>query len=243
MSQDTNTQPEEVNIEETVEEQTDQEEAQEVEEESVEETLGETFEQEEEKPKPKEKPKTVPIELFLDLKKELKELKNAKGSSLPSDSSIEALAKEYDVDAGFISRLAETIKSSTVTEFETKYNAKINELENLSKKDSKDKKFNDLFEKTIESYPYFKDVANKDVIKQLAFNPENGKKTLSQILEDVYGHTVQGRKTMETAQPSGNREESVDFTKAGDPAVYAKIKSDPKLFKEYRDFVQQHINL
>jgi DNA-binding transcriptional regulator YhcF (GntR family) len=242
MSNDTITQPQEDKVEETVIEQT-VETAQDTED-TLEETLG--AEVAEEKPKPK-KPETVPIHVFEAIKKELKEeireLKKAQGTSLPSDSSIAELAKEYDVNEDFVNKLAKTIQTSTMKDFDAKYSTKIAELENLSKKGDKEKKFNNLFEKTVEANPQFKGIANKDVIKQLAYNPENGKKTLSQILEDVYGHTIQGKKSMETAQPSGNREESVDFTKAGDPAVYAKIKSDPKLYKEYKDFIVKHINL
>ncbi len=98
--------------------------------------------------------------------------------------------------------------------------------------------------KTIEAMPYFKDVANKDIIKQLALNPDNAKKTFPQLMEEVYGGSVQGKRTMETAQPNGGRDdEPVDFAQAGNPAVYARIKADPKLRKQYNDYVQKNLNI
>jgi hypothetical protein len=242
MSDDKNTQSQEDTKDVKADEQTEETTVQD--EEEV--TLGEVLEQENEaeKPKPSVKPKTVPIELFLELKKELKEAKSKPSYGSTSDSSIEDIAKEYNVDPDFVTKLASAIKVNTTKEFEEKYSGKISELEKISQKDLRDKKFNELFKKTIANYPDLKGVVNKDVIKQLALNPENGKKTLPQLLEEVYGSTVQGKKTMETSRPnSGEKAEGVDFTQAGDPAVYAKIKSDPKLFAEYRKFVQDNLNI
>jgi hypothetical protein len=92
--------------------------------------------------------------------------------------------------------------------------------------------------------PYLKDVANKDILKQLATSPENANKTMAQLVEEVYGHTVQGKKTMETAQPNGGRDgETVNFAEAGNPEVYARIKADPKLNKEYREYVMKNLNI
>lgn len=239
MSNDNNTQPQEdIKEVETAEQTASATEASE--------TLGEVLESKVEvAPRPKEKPKTVPIDVFLDLKKELKELKNAKNESVTSDSSIDSLTSEFpDVDPTFIKKLANAVKNSTVQDFEEKYSLKISELENVSKRESQNKKFDDLYNKTIEAMPYFKDVANKDIIKQLALNPDNAKKTFPQLMEEVYGGSVQGKRTMETAQPNGGRaDETVDFAQAGNPAVYARIKADPKLRKQYNDYVQKNLNI
>jgi len=220
--------------------------AEEVQEEAKqEETLGEVIGKEVEVAPRKEKPKTVPIELFLELKKELKDLKNSKSESVISNSSIDTIINEYpDVDSDFIKKLANAVESSTVNKFEEKYSTKISELENISKRESQSKKFNDLYNKTIESMPYLKDIANKEILKQLATSPENANKTMPQLVEEVYGHTVQGKKTMETAQPNGGRgDETVNFAEAGNPEVYAKIKADPKLHKEYREYVMKNLNI
>jgi len=220
----------------------------ELEEETDEETLGDTFkgeEPKEDKPR-KGKPDTVPFDTFIELKKELQELKRGSSSnqSLPSDSSLDDLAKEYDVDPIFVSRLASAVKASATKDFEERYSSKIAEIESHSKRDSQDKKFDDLYSKSMEQLPHFDGIANKEVIKQLAFNPSNSKKTLSQLMEDVYGHAIQGKRTMETAQPNGGRDdETVDFSKAGDPATYARIKADPKLKKEYNEFLIKNLNL
>lgn len=240
MSTDNNTQAQE----DTKEVQTVEVKAEETKPEEREESLGDVLETKVEVVKPKaEKPKTVPIELFLELKKELKEAKSEKGSSFSGDSSIEDIAKEYDVDVAFVGKLAKAIETNTAKQFEEKFSGKFQEIENKTKRETVDKKFNDLFEKTIGSFPELEGVVNKDVIKQLALNPANSKKTMTQIIEEVYGHTAQGKKTIETATANaGDKTETVDFSKAGDPAVYARIKADPKLKEEYNQYVIKHLN-
>lgn len=199
----------------------------------------------EEKPEPKKKPESVPMSVFLELKKELKELKNKPSEAKSVDSSIEEIAKQYDVDEGFVSKLASAIKTSTVKEFDEKYASKIQEFEKEKITEKNNKKFDDLFENTMKSMPDMEGIVNKEAIKALAFNPGNSKKTLSQIIEEVYGNTIVGKKTIETAQPvSGSRSEvKVDFTKAGDPAVYAQIKADPELRKQYSEFLIKNLDL
>lgn len=249
MSTDTNTQPQEeikeveqaVEVEETTEEIATSEESQ-----QEEETLESVSEEPEveEKPKPKEKPKTVPIEVFLELKKELKELKNKSVSTIDEDSSIEEIAEEFDVNVEFVNKLANAIKTSTVKDFEKKNEALLKQERAKAEQEKREKKFDELYAKSLEINPHLKDIANKEIIKQLALNPNNAKKTCSQLLEEVYGHTVQGKRTIETSQPnSSEKTESVDFTKAGDPAVYAKIKADPELRKQYNEFLIKNINL
>lgn len=198
-----------------------------------------------EKSEPKKKPESVPMSVFLELKKELKELKGKSQEGKVVDSSIEEIAKQYDVDEGFVNKLANAIKTSTVKEFDEKYSTKIKEFEREKITEKNNKVFDDVFEKTLEAMPEMKGIVNKDAIKALAFNPGNSKKTLSQIIEEVYGNTVVGKKTIETAQPvSGSRSEvKVDFTKAGDPAVYAQIKADPELRKQYNEFLIKNLNI
>ena len=248
MSTDNNTQPQEdikevETVEEVLEEVSDDTEAQ---TDSQEETLGDVIGTEEvvEKYTPTQKPKTVPIEVFLELKKELKDLKKDQTHLNLDDSSLEDLAEEFDVDKTFVNKLANAIKNSTVKEFEEQNQKLIRENQVTKDKADRELKFQSLLEKTLDIAPQFKDMVNESAIKQLAYLPENSKKTLSQILEEVYGNSVQGKRTIESSQPSGNREpEVVDFTKAGDPAVYAVIKANPELKKQYFDFVQKNLNL
>ena len=211
-----------------------------------EETLGDVLETTTEAPaEPKKKPETVPMGVFLELKKELKELKQKGFEGKPVDSSVEDIAKQFDVDPDFVGKLANAIKTSTVKEFDEKYSSKLREFESDKIRTQNEQKFENIYSKAIESMPELDGVVNKDVIRDLAFNPKNANKTLPQIIEEVYGNSVVGKKTIETAQPvSGSRTEvKVDFTKAGDPGVYAQIKADPELKKQYNDFLLKNLNI
>lgn len=242
MSTDNNTQPEEVNIEEAVEEQTDQEEAPEVVEE---ETLADIVPDEPESPiEKKAKPETVPIDVYLQLKKELKEMK--KNTSPQSvDSSIEEIAKEFDVDSNFAQKLANAIQSSSISKFEERYLADRKEAEYKQKLSESESKLDKAIEIALENSPQYRDVVNADIIKDLARKTTDKTMTVSKLLENVYGRAITGKKTIESSAPSSGERgnTNVDFTKAGDPAVYSQIKSDPKLWKEYNEFVMKNLNI
>jgi hypothetical protein len=244
MSKDNNTQPEEVKIEEPVTEPAEQEE--EVQPEEAEETLADIVpdeEPEEEKPKPK--PETVPIDVYLQLKKELKEMKKSRTSSEPTDSSIEEIANEFDVDPAFAKKLAGAIEQSSVSKFEERYLAEKKQAELKEKVAQGEQKLDKAIESALESSPFYKDVVNIDIIKNLARTTTDKTMTVSKLIESVYGKAVGGKKTMESSAPSsGERGESkVDFSMAGDPAVYAQIKADPKLRKEYNEYLVKNLNI
>jgi hypothetical protein len=235
MSQDNNTQPQEDIKAEEVEVVVDEQ------------TLADIVPDEPEpiKEEPKKgKPESVPIDVYLQLKKELKDLKKNSSTSKSVDSSIEEIASEFDVDPSFAQKLANAIETSSMSKFEERYLAEKREMEYKQKMAESESKLDKAIEQALENEPHFKGIANPEVIKELARKSTDKSITVSQLLENVYGNAVTGKKTMETATPSNDRGDAqVDFTKAGDPAVYAQIKSDPKLWKEYNEFVMKHLNI
>lgn len=244
MSKDEITQPQEdTKDEETATEQADQEEAQEEQEETIGDLVPDEPETHVEK---KAKPETVPIDVYLKLKKELKEFKKSETSTSQSvDSSIEEIANEFDVDAGFAQKLANAIQSSSISKFEERYLAEKKETEYKQKLQESESKLDKAIEIALENSPHYKNVANVDILKDLARKTTDKTMTVSKLLENVYGKAVTGKKTMESSAPTSGEKgnTSVDFTKAGDPAVYAQIKSDPKLYKEYNEFVLKNLNI
>lgn len=242
MSTDNNTQPEEVKIEETVEEQTE-EKAPEV----VEETLADIIPDQPEAPiERKAKPETVPIDVYLQLKKELKEMKKSSTTSSQSiDSSIEEIANEFDVDSAFAKKLANAIENSSINKFEERYLAEKKEIEHKQKLQESESKLDKAIESALESSPFYKDVVNIEIIKDLARKTTDKTMTVSTLLENVYGRAVTGKRTLESSAPSSMERGSskVDFSQAGDPATYAHIKSDPKLWKEYNEYLVKNLNI
>jgi len=87
----------------------------------------------------------------------------------------------------------------------------------------------------MERMPEYNGIANPEVIKALATNPANAKKTLSQIMEEAYGGAIQGKPTIETTKAGGGKQpEKVDFNRAQTDSDYFKqVMDNPKLKAEY----------
>lgn len=191
------------------------------------------------------KPNLIPEGVFLGEKKarkaaekeveRLTALIESGGSKEEVSNSIDAIAEEHDIDKGFLKKLSSTIKAEAKAEIEADINAK-------SVGENKMKQFEDSFNKglqvALERGPEFKDIANADVIKQLALLPQNSKKTISQILEETYGNAIQGKRTIETqTQPGGGKDpEPLDLKRASSDINYlTEILKDPIKKAKYNE--------
>lgn len=83
----------------------------------------------------------------------------------------------------------------------------------------------------------FEGIVNADVIKELTKLPKNSQKTFSEIIEETYGASLSGKRTIETTKPGGGKEPApLDFDKARkDGKYFDEVMADPKLKKEYND--------
>ena len=203
----------------------------------------ETVDDLEEKPEPK----TVPEAAFLnkkqqvaDLKAEIEELKNSTKSTAEVSADIKSLSEEYGVDASFLEKLSNSVRSQTAKEFEEK----LKPFQEKEKGEARDKKFNEFYTKAMDNLPELKEVVNASVIKSLANDPSNKNKTFTQLILDTYGNTIPGKRTIETTQPGGGKEpQKLDVDRAKtDQAYFKEIMSDPSLKKEYNSQMIQNPN-
>jgi hypothetical protein len=209
----------------------------------VEETIGDALETEQ-----PEKADKVPLNKFMEekrlrrdaeaqaetLKAEIEELKSKSiGGSMPIlaiNDELKKLATEHNVDEAFLAKLVSTVKNVSTNEIkkelEKDYSPKLTKIEQERTMERAEKKFDTLFEKTLSEMPEYNGIVSKDIIKALAFNQANAKKTLPQIIEDVYANAIKGRKSIETSKPSREPEEpNYDNPTQED---WAKIQADPK---------------
>lgn len=193
----------------------------------------------------KKEPKLVPEAALIKIKQQNKELaremKQLKaliedgGESKEVRGSIDDIAEEHNIDKKFLKDFAKAIKAEADSDIDEKLSAKIKPLEEKDKAE----RFNTLFEKeyarTLTTNPEFEGVVNKDVIKTLTKDPSNGKKTLSQIMEDAYGNLVTGKRTLEKTTPrGGNTLETIDYDRAQkDVAYFNEIMANPESKKKY----------
>jgi len=167
--------------------------------------------------------------------KELKSLKDSieNGATKQEISdSISEIADEHNIDKEFLQKLASSIKAETEKELDAKYSSRFEAKDKESKFETA---FKSQYEIAMERAPEFKSIANPEVIKTLAIQPQNAKKTLSQILEDTYGNAIAGKRTIETSTPNGGKDpEPLDYSRAEKDIEYFKeVMKDPKKKAQY----------
>lgn len=196
----------------------------------------------------KDEPKTIGLDKFLDIKKENKALKKQlkeiadrieDGGDSEVSSDIEALADEHNIDRDFLKKLTKSLEAKATKSLEERINEKLAPIEKYEQKEKlekAEKAFSNAFSKALDRMPEYDGIANPEVVKALAMQPSNSKKTISQLLEEAYGGAVtQGRATIETTKAGGGKDpQKVDFARAQADAEYFKqVMADPKLKAEY----------
>lgn len=171
------------------------------------------------------------------------ETKLAEGTKTQTQvsSNLKDLAAEHNVDPDFLDKLAKAIKAETESDFEEK----LRPLTERDAREARDKAFNEHFGKTLEAMPEFKEVVNPAVIKQMALNPENAEKTFKQLIEEAYGNTIQGKRSIENSTPrGGGKVEGLDIARAGkDSAYFKEVMANPELKRQYNEGLTSRIKL
>ena len=194
---------------------------------------------------------TVDKATFLEIKKELTDMKNKLGLKKNDRFEIEdinSIVEDYDVDEQFVSRLAAAIQTSTRKEIEQKYEKKINDLHSTSVESKKQQMFDQVYEKTLKLYPQYEGIANKKIIKTLALNSSNKDKKVSAILKETYGQlakakpkTVTPKKSAtEKATPAAKPTGPIDWN---DPDVQSRIGKDKKLQEGYAKYLNENMSI
>lgn len=195
--------------------------------------------------KPEEKKENlIPESVFLGEKKArkalekevkaLKEMIEAGGTKEEISEDIAAIAEEHNIDKKFLQQLATTIRKNAEKDLDEKYSSKFDKKE---KNENFDNAFTKAWQVAMERAPEFEKIANVEVIKTLSLQPQNAKKTVSQLLEETYGNAITGKRTIEKTTPGGGKDpEPLDFAKAGKDIEYFKqVMADPKLKAEYNE--------
>jgi len=207
-----------------------------------------------------EKAETVPLKKYMEEKRTAKEAEerataleselakvkaNLVNLSVPAvNDEIVRLATEYNADPELLAKLMTMAKTATAKEIREEldkdYAPAITRLEQERQQEKNEKKFNDLLVKTLKDMPEYNGIVNEDVIKSLAFNPSNAKKTLPQILEEAYGNAIAGRKSIETGHTGSRGADEVDLT---NPTAldFDKINADPALKKKWAESAEAQI--
>jgi hypothetical protein len=203
----------------------------------------------------KEKAKMVPEAVFLEEKRERKELSKQlkeltklmeEGATRKEVSAdVKDIADEFGLTEQAVAKLIEKVGEKTKEEYDKAIESKLRPLQEKERSEKAEKTFNEHFDKLMEAMPEFKNVANRDVIKTLSLDPKNSNKTFAKILEESYGHLVVGKKTLEKTQARGGVSDSpIDIEKARkDPKYYQELMDNPELKKKYNEGLIDRLRL
>lgn len=191
-------------------------------------TVAELHEEEKTEEAPK-KPDSVPLQKFIEEKRKRKELQK----------ELDSLKSEYEADPD--------VDNDEVDDRpDVKALAdKLEKFESSQLKAQRNAAFDKHFATALENVPEYTEVVNKEVIRQMAFNPANANKTYRQLLEEAYGNAISGRRTIETTTPRGGAKDSkVDIDRARTDGVYRReVLADPELRRQYNENLTDRIPL
>lgn len=183
----------------------------------------------------------VPLHVVIDMKKEIRELKRQLSeksiTTKDFDDEVTALQDKFNVDGEFIEEMLSVAEKRA----EQRLAPKIQQISQKEQAQKVAQALDNLYENSIQANPEYADIANKDVIMELAKNPANKGKTMSQILEETYGRVVQkGTRTLEKTTPGASKDTDYDFDNM-DSEQEREVLNDPELSKKYAEHNMKYI--
>jgi len=185
-------------------------------------------------------------DIIADLTAKLEE-KQEPVTKADATKGLSELAKEHNLDPEILGKVAEEIKAAALADVQQV----IAPITEANKKAQADKVFETMYAQALENNPQYKDIANKDIVKQLAFNPANANKTFPQLLKEVYPHASASNNTVKKNMETTNKGKTeaidkIDYARAQtDSDYFQAIMADPALKKEYNDhnteMIAQHL--
>jgi AraC-like DNA-binding protein len=197
--------------------------------------------------------KTVPEAVFLEEKRERKELsKQVKeltklieegATKKEVTADVKDIAEEFGLSEQAVAKLIAKVGEQTKAEYEKEVEAKLKPIQDKERSEAVDKIFTEHFDKLMEAMPEYKNIVNKDVIKTLSLDPKNANKTFAKILEESYGHLVVGKKTLEKTQARGGVSDApIDAKRMiHDMEYYKEVMANPELKKKYNESISTRI--
>lgn len=202
------------------------------------------------------KQETVPLSVLIEQKKANKELSkqlaelkksiNEGASKSETAETVSALIEEYpDLDPNFLKKLSASIAHEVRQEAEQKLAEKLKPIAEREESARIEKVFAENYEKVMEESPEYKDVVNREVIKQLSLLPQNANKTFSQLIDETYGHVVsQGKRSIDRSSAGAGKQSDskLDKSRINDPKYFKEVKDNPELLKQYREGIVNRVS-
>lgn len=135
---------------------------------------------------------------------------------------LDALAKEWELEPKFVQKLANILLTKSKKQFEDEYLSDIKDIK--SRTEAQSKEINNAqitaaiskeFDRVIEENPELGKIAKKEAVrKYIMANEENLKRTMEDILEELYGDSAKSEPGMEGySSQGGNHPKEPDYSK------------------------------
>lgn len=187
----------------------------------------------------------VPKATLLQVKKKLKdEIRSLKSKPTASnlDDIADSVAEKFNTDPEFVK---EILAQSTGL-IEQKFQKEIQQIKNKDKakelEAKKNQLFDGLFEGLIAKNPDLRGVVNKDFIKKEALDPSNSKKTLKDIVKDIYGGAIETKKISLDGYKASKGEVEPENLLNADSQTQKEIASNPTLRKKFGEELAKRVN-
>lgn len=196
---------------------------------------------------PEHKAETVPLKVYLELKDDLKALKqevkqaqNSEKSKVEVEGVADLALKYPDVNQEFIKDLLSSATNSATKKIEERYTSVIEKQEEERKQAAFDKAFDNLFDKTLAENPELPKTIDKALIKDLALTPKYRNTPLSEILLKMYPVVSEGKASSENDMRSASDrvDDVVSFDKIT-PDQKKAIMADPTVRQKYFDWLDK----
>jgi ribosomal protein S17E len=172
-----------------------------------------------------------------------------KGGTNASDAEdeLDALAKEWELEPKFVKRLSTILLSKSKKQFEDEYLSEFKDIK--SKTEAQSKEINNAhisaaiskeFDRAIAENPEMGKVAKKEAVrKYILSNEENLKRTMEDILEELYGDVTKNDSGIEGySSQGGNHPKEPDYkspTEEDHKRIAESRVRGGKEFEQYQD--------
>lgn len=198
-------------------------------------------EEEDEQPKEEMVPMATLLKVKRDLKDEIRQLKS-KAKFDDIEEVAESVAEKYDLQPEFVKDLL----GESVGVFEKKFKRELDEMKNAGLvkevEQKKNQLFDGIYDNLLTKNPELKDIVNKEYIRREALDPANSKKTIKDIVKDIYGGAIQKRAPSFDGYSPSKQDSEPENILNPDAKEMGEIAKSPKLRAKFGDELAKKVN-
>jgi hypothetical protein len=187
--------------------------------------------------KKKEKEDKVPVKTVVKWKQKYRDMKSKYEEALSKGGNSTEEAKKLAEKHGFDEDFVEDLLGAAEAKATKKLQAQFEAAEKERQMEKIEKAFDNEFQKMLKLYPDME--GKRTAIKNLAFSKPYSKKTLNEIVEEVFISDGSDSSETDTKPKSSELPEKIDFANMSDD-IRNKVMKDPDARRKYYDYLDKN---